>query len=178
MGIREQLIFTAASMIHEHGYNNVGIKSILDEVKVPKGSFYYYFDSKESLGLAIIDLYIEDLSSVIAKSEKTSDALKSFFNIFFDRLRGLEMKRGCPIGNLILEMSDESESFRIKLQEWYNKLENWITEILTIENIEDPVDKSKVLISAFEGAMLLSKLEKSDSHFYLFNKYILNEILD
>lgn len=177
MGIREQLIYTAAGMIHEHGYNNVGIKSILDELKVPKGSFYYYFDSKESLGVAIIDLYIEDLSSVIDKSEKTIDGLRDFFNIFFNRLRELDMKRGCPIGNLILEMSDESDKFSMKLQEWYKKLENWITDIFIIENIEDPVGKSKVLISAFEGAILLSKLEKDDSHFVLFNKYTLNAIL-
>lgn len=177
MGTRELLICTAADLIHKHGYNNVGIKSILDEVKVPKGSFYYYFDSKEALGLAIIDLYIEDISSIIAESDKTLDGLKNFFNIFFNRLRKLEFKRGCPVGNLILEMADESDKFRKKLNEWYKTLENWISDVLKIENIEDPEGKAKVIISAFEGAILLSKLDKSDSHFLLFDKYTLNAIL-
>jgi TetR/AcrR family transcriptional repressor of nem operon len=177
MSKRKALIFTAAKLIHEKGYNNIGIKAILDEMNIPKGSFYHYFKSKEELGLAIIDLYINDTVNCLAQVEKSIKGLNEFFNIFFNRLVDLSMKRGCPVGNLILELSDENENFRLRLLEWYNILENWTIEILKEEKISNPHEKAKALISAFEGAMLLSKLDKDDVHFKVFNKYTFCGIL-
>lgn len=177
MSKREAIIVTAARLIHEHGYHNVGIKSILDELSIPKGSFYHYFKSKEDLGLAIIDLYIRDTSDCIGQNEKTLKGLKEFFNIFFNRIVELSLKRGCPVGNLILELSDENESFRLKLMEWYNTVKSWIAETLTAEDIEDPEEKAQALFAAFEGTMLVSKLEKDAIHFKVFNKYTFDGII-
>ena len=174
---REAIVVTAARLIHEHGYNNIGIKSILDALSIPKGSFYHYFKSKEDLGLAIIDLYIRDTRGCMLQVEKSLSGLKSYFNIFFDRLRELSLKRGCPVGNLILELSDENESFRKKLVEWYQVLESWVINILEAESINDASGKAKALIAAYEGAMLLSKLDKDAIHFELFNKYIFDSII-
>lgn len=177
MDKRDQIITTAAQLIHEHGYHNVGIQKILNELNIPKGSFYYYFKSKEDLGLAIIDLYVMDTKGGIEAMPNTLDGLKSFFNIFFDRLIQLSMKRGCPVGNLILELADEKESFRERLMLWYKSLENWSTEILQSEGIDDAHNKSRALISAFEGAMMLSKLEKDSDHFKIFNEVTFQSIV-
>lgn len=178
MSKREALLFTAAKLIHEKGYNNIGIKAILDELNIPKGSFYHYFKSKEELGLSIIDFYIEDTTNCLNQVEKSIKGLNEFFNIFFNRLVTFNMKSGCPVGNLILELSDESESFRLKLLEWYKVLEAWTIEVLEENKISDANGKAKALISAFEGAMLLSKLDKDPMHFEVFNKYTFNGILD
>lgn len=84
MNKREAIIMTAARLIHEQGYHHVGIKSILDELSIPKGSFFYhYFKSKEDLGLAIIELYMRDTSNGINQSEKTLEGLNKFFLISF-----------------------------------------------------------------------------------------------
>ncbi|WFD11919.1 TetR/AcrR family transcriptional regulator [Tepidibacter hydrothermalis] len=178
MSKREVLLFTAARLIHEKGYNNVGIKAILDEINIPKGSFYHYFKSKEELCLSIIDFYIADTTNCLNQVEKSIKGLNEFFNIFFNRLVDLNLKRGCPVGNLILELSDENERFRLRLLEWYTILEKWTIEILEEENVSNPNEKAKALIAAFEGTMLLSKLDKDDVHFEIFNKFTLNSILD
>lgn len=178
MSKKEALLFTAARLIHENGYNNIGIKAILDEMNIPKGSFYHYFKSKEDLGLSIIDLYIGDTVQNLSQTEKSIKGLNDFFNIFFNRLLDMNMKKGCPVGNLILELSDENESFRLKLLEWYTTIETWATEVLDDAQISNSEDKAKALISAFEGAMMLSKLDKDDKHFEVFNKYTFNGILE
>lgn len=177
MNKREAIVLTAARLIHEHGYHNIGIKSILNELSIPKGSFYHYFKSKEDLGLAIIELYIHDTAGCITQVEETLDGLKAFFNIFFDRLVELSLKRGCPVGNMILELADENETFRLKLMEWYTTLEQWITGILVKESVEDAPGKAKALIAAYEGTMMMSKLDKDAVHFELFNKYTFDGIL-
>jgi len=169
MNKRDAIIFTAAQLIHEKGYHNIGIKSILDALSIPKGSFYHYFSSKEALALAIIDLYIEDTQSCIENSDTSVEGLKSFFNIFFNRLIDLELKRGCPVGNLVLELSDENETFRLKLHEWYDFLKVWIAKVLNDEGIDKAEVKAKALWAAFEGTMMLSKLDKNPEHFEIFN---------
>ncbi len=177
MNRKEAIILTAARLIHQRGYHNVGIKSILDELAIPKGSFYHYFKSKEELGLAIIDIYFQDTATCFLQVDKSLIGLKEFFNIFFNRLIELSLKRGCPVGNLILELSDENEAFRLKLLQWYNAVEEWVTEILSAESVTDPRGKAKALIAAYEGAMLLSKLDKDAIHFKMFNKYTFEAIV-
>ena len=109
---------------------------------------------------------------------KTIAGLNNFFNSFYSRLKCLDLKRGCPIGNLILELSDENERFREHLLSWYHEVEKWIVEVLEINNIKNTVDKSKALIAAFEGTMLLAKLDKDSNHFDIFNKYTFNSIIN
>ena len=45
---REALIEAGIEHLSVHGYHGTGIKQILDEVNVPKGSFYNFFASKEA----------------------------------------------------------------------------------------------------------------------------------
>ena len=63
MNKKDEIIFTAARLMHEKGYHNAGIKSILDELNIPKGSFYHYFKSKVILrGIYFITYpYIEHI---------------------------------------------------------------------------------------------------------------------
>ena len=55
--MRESLLDAGERLIHEHGYNGVGVKEIVDTAGVPKGSFYSYFDSKEALVVEVVQRY-------------------------------------------------------------------------------------------------------------------------
>jgi TetR/AcrR family transcriptional repressor of nem operon len=178
MDKREAIIFTAARLIHEQGYNKVGIKSILDELSIPKGSFYHYFKSKEDLGLSIIDIYIDDTKGCIESVSNDIKGLKDFFGLFFKRLEEMQLKKGCPVGNLILELSDENESFRTRLMVWYEMLFRWIEDVLTKESIDNAEKKAKALVAAFEGTMMLSKLDKDNVHFEIFNEITFCSIIE
>lgn len=177
MDKREAIIITAARMIHEKGYHHVGLKSILDELSIPKGSFYHYFKSKEALGLAIIDIYLQDTSDCMTTVSKDLEGLRTFFDVFFNRLKAMELKRGCPVGNLILELADENELFREKLSSWYQLVYQWIAEILESENINHSEEKAKALFAAFEGAMMVAKLDKRQEHFDIFHKFIFDGVI-
>ena len=45
----DAIVESAAAALVARGYNGTGINEILAAVKVPKGSFYHYFESKEAL---------------------------------------------------------------------------------------------------------------------------------
>ena len=178
MDKREAIINTAAQLIHQYGYTKVGLKMILDELNIPKGSFYHYFKSKDDLGLAIIDLYIEDTTLAIGAVSNDLDGLGQFFDLFFQRLISLEMKRGCPVGNLILELSDVNELFLNKLHQWYDLVYQWSAGILDQAQIPNSDQKAKALFAAFEGTMLTSKVDKNMEHFQIFQSIILPAIID
>lgn len=54
MSTKEKLIAAARELIYRQGYNNTSIRDILLAANAGKGQLYYYFDSKKSIGLAVI----------------------------------------------------------------------------------------------------------------------------
>lgn len=177
---KEEIVSIAAELIHEYGYNNIGIKKILDKADIPKGSFYHYFKSKEDLALCVIEYHIENTKKIFSQFDQSIEGLKVFFDIFFQRLEEMEYKRGCPIGNLILELVDLKESFRIKLLEWNSFLEDEIAKILEKSNVKTEIDYKKMasfIISSFEGAIMKAKLEKTREPIDEFNYYVFEYLL-
>jgi len=52
---RKELIDTAERLFVTTGYDHTAISDIVKEVNVSQGTFYYYFDSKEDVLVAILD---------------------------------------------------------------------------------------------------------------------------
>lgn len=48
---RDELIEIASKLFYQQGYQATGIKQIIDEAGIAKGTFYSHFKSKEELGL-------------------------------------------------------------------------------------------------------------------------------
>ncbi len=177
---KEEIIKIAADLIHAYGYNNLGIKRILDEANIPKGSFYYYFDSKEDLAVSVIEYHIEKTKVVMSQADRSVDGLRGFFTSVFRQLEIVEFKNGCPIGNLILELADLSESIRKKLLKWNEYLENEICNILTHSKLQNkiaPEIMASFIVASFEGAIMKAKLEKSSEPFRSFDYLIFEWLL-
>src|SRR5262247_4652605 len=48
------LVDAGLPLMLEKGYHHTGIQDVLQAAGVPKGSFYYYFPSKEAFGCEVI----------------------------------------------------------------------------------------------------------------------------
>ena len=59
---RERLLQAAFREIHKSGFQSAGIDTILAAANVTKGALYYHFDSKETLGYAVIEEKIAKLT--------------------------------------------------------------------------------------------------------------------
>ena len=58
---KNEILDTAEALFSEKGYEKTSIQAILDRVKIAKGTFYYYFKSKEEVMDAILQRYNEKL---------------------------------------------------------------------------------------------------------------------
>src|SRR5262245_32447287 len=54
---KNALIRSGTALLTEQGFMSTGLETLLAQEKVPKGSFYYYFESKEAFGYAVLENY-------------------------------------------------------------------------------------------------------------------------
>ncbi len=181
---RDQIITRGAALIHSQGFNATGLQQVLDGAGVPKGSFYFYFKSKEEFGLAIIDRFADVIGALFSRAldvpgvpalERLGRLLDTYERIFVKS--GFTL--GCPIGNLSLEMADSSERFRARLQEVIGSLiariESCLAEAKSAGALSpscDTAESAHLLFQGLEGAILQMKVTKSVEPLRLFRKYI------
>lgn len=67
---RLEIILTSEKLFRENGYSNTSVDAIIKEMGVAKGTFYYYFKSKEDVLEAIVENTIEQ---IVTMAEEVAD---------------------------------------------------------------------------------------------------------
>lgn len=62
---RNEILDVAQRLIYTKGYGQMTIQDILDDLKISKGAFYHYFDSKQTLLDGLIDHMMEEAVVVL-----------------------------------------------------------------------------------------------------------------
>jgi TetR/AcrR family transcriptional regulator, transcriptional repressor for nem operon len=169
---REKILASAQSLIEVRGYSALGVAEICKAAGVPKGSFYYFFESKEALALAVIDAQWEAQRRAWARVLRSDAAPLERMRQLFEETQADQHARqqscgavaGCMFGNLTLELSNQTEIIRERLQQIFNAqvdmVELVITEALGRGDIyvEDARMTARSLIAQLEGQVLFAKL--------------------
>jgi TetR/AcrR family transcriptional regulator, transcriptional repressor for nem operon len=157
----------------EKGYNNSGIESILQAAGVPKGSFYYYFGSKEDFGLKVLDRFAECVGSHMDTtlgdtSVPPLERLRNDCELLFEKFESDHCRKGCLVGNLSQEMADQSELFRVRLEEifesWVDRYAECLHQAQQSGEIESELDiheLSEFWLNSWQGAILRAKTMRS-----------------
>jgi TetR/AcrR family transcriptional repressor of nem operon len=123
---KERILEAAEALMLQQSFHSVGLKQLLDAVKVPKGSFYHYFESKEKFGVEMMKHYMEEASahkrSFMLNRDKEPDALKRLFNYLEGSITFMDSNPGkypCLAIKLASEVSDISEGMRGELMKGF-----------------------------------------------------------
>ncbi len=177
-----------ARIMHRKGYNHTGVAEVVAAAGVPKGSFYFYFPSKEAFGLEIVDVY-RDLLVNIAKSTLETDLpalerLSLFFNGFNAYYKDNGYKDGCPIGNLCQEMGDVSEAFGDKLCQTLSYMQTAFAKILDEARQAGEIDRdinvdemAGFILSGWQGALMRMKVERGPDSLDVFTRMVFERLL-
>lgn len=185
---RLAIIREGARLIHSKGYNNTGLSDILRSAGIPKGSFYFYFKSKDDFGLAVIDYYwafIEGMAkSYLEGSGTPLERFERFIDAYENIFEKMNLSCGCPIGNLMQEMSDLSEDFRKKVGSVYSRMKDAIGKCLEEAKDKgevpagfDPAEAAQFILNSWEGAIMHMKLAKSIEPLKVFKRMVFERIL-
>jgi TetR/AcrR family transcriptional repressor of nem operon len=170
---RQSLIKVGTDVIGSHGFNPTGLNTVLKTAGVPKGSFYYYFASKEDFGLAIIDefaiAYNEKIDSFLSDTKVSPlQRIRNYLQNGLETISEGKCKRGCLIGTLGQQLSSQNETFRVRLDHVF---EGWKQQFsLCLQAAIDCGELAKdndihqlaeFLLSGWQGAILRAKMNSS-----------------
>src|SRR5579859_1184749 len=109
----QRLIESARFLFWERGYAGTSMSDLLGHAQVNSGSFYHFFESKEALLKAVLQVYLEGLRPQIVNPafESTDDPIERIFAIlagYRGRILSTDCYYGCPLGRLALEIDPEN----------------------------------------------------------------------
>jgi TetR/AcrR family transcriptional regulator, transcriptional repressor for nem operon len=166
---REHILTCGGRIIHHKGFTATGLQEILQAAEVPKGSFYFYFKSKEEFGLALVDHYqawfAEQVRPILKDETRPPLVRLAGFFLWFRRYFAQEgFIKGCPIGNLIQELGDVNPAFREKLNTSLDGLTRFIARLLEEAREQgqlparlQPEATARFIIAAWQGSLIRMK---------------------
>lgn len=173
MATRELLLDAGWEVLADRGYNHAGLDTIVQAAGVPKGSFYYYFTSKEEFGLAVLERFAERVAAELGAylddpSVRPLERLRRLSLALLDCLESRGCRRGCLVGNLCQEMSDQSEAFRLKLdgifRDWSGRYAACLRMAQEAGELSPELDAEALgefWLMGWQGALLRAKAARS-----------------
>jgi TetR/AcrR family transcriptional repressor of nem operon len=170
---RERILEAGARAIGEKSFHGCGLSEILQAAGVPRGSFYYYFPSKEEFGVALVErARDEDLARLGPILRDPSKAPLERLRALFEegRRHCLEdgARRECLVRKLALEHARLSPPMRAAVREAYGRVAALIAETLRagqeagkVAPEHDADRLASILMMLWEGATQRMQIDDS-----------------
>jgi len=165
--VRDKIVDAALERFHTLGFSACSVQDIVDTAGVPKGSFYNYFKAKELLALEVLSIYGQDSNREILDDITLPPIarLRAHFEYMAAYYAEFGYEKGCLIGNLAAEMTDNTpllrQAIKQSLEKWTAAVTVTLREGQTDGSITTTIDAEKVarfLINSWEGAVVRMKI--------------------
>ena len=181
---RQRLIDVTYEEVYEKGYQAASLSEILSKAQVHKGSMYYYFANKKEMALTAFKEKMENRFSTRYESllQNDSNIIEKLFDVLMD-LSLRDFNKGCPLANIVQEMSNLDSDFDAMSKTFYQNLRAVMKAILDkaidLKELKQ-CDSSKLALYitvVVEGGILASKATGNEND-YLQSMECLKEHLD
>lgn len=160
---RKEILDVAFMEVFSRGFQGVSVDDIVKKTSMTKGAFYHHFPTKLDLGYALVE---DVISPMII--DRWITPLEKFDNPLHGILQQLQnlignspashLKLGCPLNNLVQEMSPVDKGFHKRLQTalnlWIDETEKHLNRAKANGFLKKDVNTKKVaqfVVMAHEG---------------------------
>ncbi|MFT5084586.1 MAG: TetR/AcrR family transcriptional repressor of nem operon [Lentisphaeria bacterium] len=170
---REKILMAGFQEMYQYGYQGMRIDAILKSTNLAKGALYHHFSNKVTLAYAIVDEILFEHSSEqfelnLAQFDDPIEGICSTLMGCSAELSEEEISLGCPVNNLVQEMSGLDEGFKTRLTNIYNcwtgllakKLEEGKNEGFVKEEVNVGAT-ALFIVSALQGIAGMAKCMQS-----------------
>jgi TetR/AcrR family transcriptional repressor of nem operon len=171
----QKILGAARSLIEGRGYSALGVAEICKAAGVPKGSFSYFFESKEALALAVADEHWaaqrREWESALGTDADPLRRLRALFEQTEAGRRAVQegcgTVSGCLLGNLALELSNHAEPVRGRLQEIFDAQVGMVETVVTEARdrghvtVSDAREAARAVVARLEGQVMFAKFYNS-----------------
>jgi len=178
--VRDGILAIGQRVMSVKGYSAVGINEILTAARVPKGSFYHYFASKDAFGEAMLRAYFDEYQAAMERTlggteGSSAKRLLSYFAGWRDTQSLLDCQGKCLAVKLGAEVADLSESMRAAMMLGTDSIVSRLTQaiqagradksLLSNTDQPEPAELAESLYQLWMGASVLAKVARSTRPF-------------
>lgn len=165
---RHRLIRCASELFWKNGYFATGVSEILKFAELPKGSFYFYFKSKDELAVEVIAYYqmvLTEKFQVIAKENDWESFVKRIFQEVLEGTEG-EVFLGCPLAVIGMETAVNKPEIAVSYASALEEIRRIFKEVLLNSGLSEVQGEtlSHRLLFAYQGGVLLGRIHTNTSY--------------
>lgn len=183
---RQFIIEKAAPIINRKGMAGTSLSDIMDATQLAKGCLYGNFDNKEEICLESFNFLTQHYAAELKAHLSAYPAGKARLLAYLDfSLQGKfrDENGGCPVINFGAEADDTNPLIRERVRQtirgMQEVLKQMIADAIGLGEIKPTVDPQLLALKFYtmlEGAVLISRIENSNTQLEQITKLIQNEI--
>src|ERR1700733_4950999 len=133
---RENLIEVGLGLLRSAGYRATGVNQVLEMAKLPKGSFYHHFTTKDEFVIEVIKRYAAGEQERWERllDDSNLSPLKKLRRYFKDLIATYGVRggpiAGCLLGNMSIEIAAQNPEIRMTLVQAFDAWEDAIARTL------------------------------------------------
>jgi len=168
---RLRIVRVASDLFHKQGVRATSPDEIIEASRTGKGQFYHYFKSKEGLVHAVLESHLEAIKSGSGRIKYEINSwkdLEKWFHSHIDWQMSFGMTRGCPIGTVANELTEEDELIRQDVSLIIELIKYKVAAFFIREKakglLRKDADEERLAdfcIATLQGAMLVGKIRRN-----------------
>jgi AcrR family transcriptional regulator len=170
--MRARVLDAAAEAFQSHGYHSTSTHDIMRAAGVTGGALHHHFPTKKALAVAVIrervaqaveQTWIEPIRSANTAAEGILGVLERIADGLEDR----NVVRGCPLGNLAIELSLAGPDFQDAIQDVFAHWRRTIAQKLRADQAAGILPKldadafATFVVASYSGSIALAKAEQA-----------------
>jgi TetR/AcrR family transcriptional regulator, transcriptional repressor for nem operon len=174
---RERILQSMFFDIRKNGFQGLRADKVVAEMGITKGALYHYFDSKQTIGTAVLDEIIRP--NYLAFYKRLDQSEGNPIPLLIGQLQYLsnaatdeDIALGCPLNNLIQEMSPLDEDFRLRMKNIVEQIQQSVAAALQrgksagfIRQDVDALAVGRFFFSSIEGSYTMAKVSQNREAF-------------
>ncbi len=166
------MINAAGELFGQRGYHATAFSDVIQGSGAPRGSIYFHFPGgKQELAREAIALAGDEIEETVARAASQADdpgsLIRALAEVMVQRLEGSDYKHGCSIATMVLELAPYDEELSVEFDKVFARWRAALVGCFEAWGIvaESGVVLADLVMSAFEGALILSRAARNPEPF-------------
>jgi len=182
---RQKIVAAAAQIFNQRGYEGSSLADLMEATGLQKGGIYRHFSSKEELAAEAFD-YTWQLAwnsrlGGVSENPPHLDRLRQLITNYVECRS--PVPGGCPVLNTAVDADDGNPILRERvlkaLRSWMNLLQSIVKDAVKAGETQpgvDPKSLATMVIASLEGALMISRIERSQEALKRIHQYLTDYI--
>ena len=167
------MIDAASELFGCRGYHATAFSDVIEQSGAPRGSIYFHFPGgKQELAREAIVAAGEGIEETVARAASQvadpGSLIRALAELMVRRLEDSGYEHGCSIATMVLELAPQDEELTVELHRVFSRWRAALVGCFETWGVarESGVALADLVMSAFEGALIVSRAARSSEPFW------------